>query len=123
MAPIPNSCGVNPCANGATCVVVANGGYQCICRTGFTGLRCELSATSNDDRSPNRIVDNLFFLQLQSIRMRVRRIDAAMVEHVKPLPAAVFDASARQVTLALSAKPLPVGDGFDTLQKINFLSD
>lgn len=35
-----DECVSNPCLNGATCIDAVNS-YQCQCRNGYTGLRCE----------------------------------------------------------------------------------
>jgi len=37
---IPSPCDLNPCENGGTCVMVANG-YQCQCGINYTGENCE----------------------------------------------------------------------------------
>ena len=38
-----NACAANPCINGGTCQTSNAGSFQCACRTGFTGARCESS--------------------------------------------------------------------------------
>jgi hypothetical protein len=37
-----NACRVNPCVNGATCQSLSDSSYRCLCRAGFSGVRCEL---------------------------------------------------------------------------------
>ncbi|XP_029963409.1 protein delta homolog 2 isoform X2 [Salarias fasciatus] len=36
-----SACSLQPCANGATCLMADSGDFSCLCPEGFTGLKCE----------------------------------------------------------------------------------
>ena len=37
-----STCPANLCQNGGSCQSVPGGGYRCLCRPGFTGVRCDV---------------------------------------------------------------------------------
>lgn len=47
ITPNPSTCTSTTCANGATCFSNPNGGFFCLCRAGFTGIRCDIATGSS----------------------------------------------------------------------------
>lgn len=50
-----NACDKNPCTNGGSCQTTLEGGFFCLCRTGYRGMQCELVTESC---KPNPCLNN-----------------------------------------------------------------
>jgi hypothetical protein len=59
----PDSCPLNYCSNGGTCISLSNG-YKCNCPNNYTGFRCEESLKDKDKGSNSNIFKLDFFYNL-----------------------------------------------------------
>ncbi|XP_076853669.1 inactive serine protease PAMR1 isoform X2 [Brachyhypopomus gauderio] len=62
---VPTACSSNPCMNGGMCSLDPMKTFHCVCREGFTGLRCEDKQAQSGCADPGRPAHGDRFLQYE----------------------------------------------------------